>query len=116
MALASSNDVVGEESASKGAVDGCPHPVLISVADHVTEVPIHFQPFGLGHTCGRIQESIGHIDHVKHAGINELPHLVCIVAPADEAHVPGFAVPQHPLQTFQRPTGPQIIFDPELGI
>src|SRR5439155_19097317 len=61
MALASSNDVVGEESASKGAVDGCPHPVLISVADHVTEVPIHFQPFGLGHTCGRIQESIGHI-------------------------------------------------------
>ena len=53
---------------------------------------------------------------MKHTGINELPDLVRIIAPADETHVSGFAVPQHPLQAFQRPTGPQVIFDPELGI
>src|SRR4029453_15639456 len=71
---------------------------------------------GLGYTRGGIQESIGHIDHVKHASINELPHLIRIIAPADETHVPGFAVPQHPLQAIEPPPGPELIFNPELRV
>src|SRR4029453_17510367 len=84
MALASSNNVVREKPTGEWAVDSCPHTVLISVVNHPTEVPIYFQPSGLGHTRGGIQESIGRIDHVKHASINELPHLIRIIPPADE--------------------------------
>src|SRR4030095_8571473 len=78
MALASSNNVVREKPTGEWTVDSCPHTVLIGIVNHPTKVPVYFQPSGLGYTRGRIQESIGHIDHVKHARINELPHLIRI--------------------------------------
>ena len=93
MGLASSHNVVGEESTSEWAVDGSPHTVLIGVVYYPTKVPIYFEPSGPGHTRGGIQESIGHIDHVKHVGIQELSDLVSVVAPANETDVPGFAIP-----------------------
>jgi hypothetical protein len=53
---------------------------------------------------------------VKNVGVDKLADLVSIVAPANETPVPGFPAPQHPLEAFQSPTGPQVICDPELGV